>query len=161
GAAAARHYGILAATGELIVVLDDDMLAVPELLEAHLAKHEAGATVVLGHITDPLRAASPLFHRFHSHVLADCSRTFRSGTIPRGVHMCTGNVSFRRSDYLAVGGFDISLARSEDRELGVRLEKAGARIAFAERARTLDLSDHTSKEVWFARNFAYGVYDLR
>jgi GT2 family glycosyltransferase len=86
---------------------------------------------------------------------------FRAGLPARGVHLCTGNVSFRRADYLAVGGFDRSLARSEDRDLGIRLEQAGARFTFAEDAYTVHESDHTSLEVWLKRAFLYGIYDSR
>jgi hypothetical protein len=77
------------------------------------------------------------------------------------VHLCTGNVSFRRAQYLAVGGFDRTLARSEDRDLGIRLEHAGARFTFAENAYTVHESDHNSLEVWLKRAFLYGIYDSR
>jgi hypothetical protein len=70
-------------------------------------------------------------------------------------------VSFTKKEYLAVGGFDLTLGRSEDRELGVRLEKAGARLAFAKEAVTVHRTDHTDREVWLRRAFQYGVFDLR
>jgi hypothetical protein len=82
-------------------------------------------------------------------------------TAVHGVAVCTGNVSFRRADYLAVGGFDRTLGRSEDRELGARLQKAGARLTFAKDAITTNRSDHTDLSVWRRRNFLYGVYDSR
>lgn len=163
GAAAARHAGIMKATGDVVVITDDDMLVPPEFLEAHLAAHEAGHTLVLGQIApDDAPGEKPLFERFHFEQLARFVARFREQpTAVRGVMVCTGNVSFRRADYLAVGGFDKSLGRSEDRELGVRLQKAGAKLYFAERARTFNRSDHTDFGVWMKRNYNYGVYDSR
>jgi GT2 family glycosyltransferase len=132
-------------------------------LAQHLAAHEAGHTLVLGHIAyDASLTDKPLFERFHAAQLASFVRRFSEHPTQVGGEMvCTGNVSFRRADYLAVGGFDRSLDRSEDRELGVRLQKAGARLYFAKDAVTTNRSDHTDLEVWRRRNFLYGVYDSR
>jgi GT2 family glycosyltransferase len=163
GAAAARHAGIMTAEGDVVIITDDDMLVPPEFLEEHLKAHDAGHTLVLGHIApDDAPGEKPLFERFHFEQLARFVKRFREQpTAVRGVMVCTGNVSFRREDYLAVGGFDKSLGRSEDRELGVRLQKAGAKLFFAEGARTFNRSDHTDFKVWMSRNYNYGVYDSR
>nr|WP_119611982.1 glycosyltransferase family 2 protein [Streptomyces acidiscabies] len=54
GVACARNTGARLARGELLLFLDDDTLATPGLLEAHLAAHREapGATVVHGAVTD-------------------------------------------------------------------------------------------------------------
>lgn len=163
GAAAARHAGIMKSGGEVVVITDDDMLVPPEFLAEHLAAHDAGNTLVLGHIAaDQTLGDKPLFERFHAEQLSKFVARYKDQpTAVRGVMVCTGNVSFRRADYLAVGGFDRDLARSEDRELGVRLQKAGAKLYFAEKARTTNRSDHTELSVWLKRNYNYGVYDSR
>jgi glycosyltransferase involved in cell wall biosynthesis len=164
GAAAARHHGILHAHGEIIVIVDDDMGIPPDFLAEHLAAHAGGATLVLGRIQDEgeAMARKPIFERMHAALLDRQWAAFRSGRErPRGIHTCTGNVSFRLRDYLAIGGFDLQLARSEDRDLGIRLERAGARIAFADAARTIHRSDVADLEVWMRRNFRYGGCDLR
>jgi len=162
GQAAARHRGICEACHELIVIVDDDMRLPENFLEAHRNAHERGFSVVLGHIR-PARslAEMPLFERFHARQLEKHVRAYRRGAPIAGMHLCTGNVSLRRADYFAIGGFDRELARSEDRELGIRLEAAGAKFAFDERAYTIHASDHTSLEVWRRRAFLYGVYDSR
>jgi glycosyltransferase involved in cell wall biosynthesis len=162
GAASARHHGVLRATGSVVVIVDDDMDPAPDLLARHLEAHARGYTLVLGHIESESEGKKPLFERMHAALLDKQWSAFRAGTERvRGIHVCTGNVSFRRSDYLAVGGFDRTLGRSEDRELGVRLERAGARLLFADEARTTHKSDVNDLEVWMRRNFLYGVYDLR
>lgn len=163
GAAAARDAGIRQAKHEIVVITDDDMLVPPEFLQKHLEHHEAGNTLVLGHIAyDQSLEDKPLFERFHADQLAHfVARYSEHPTAVRGVMVCTGNVSFRRADYEAVGGFDRSLDRSEDREFGVRLQKAGAKLFFAKDAVTTNRSDHTDLSVWRRRNFLYGVYDSR
>jgi serine acetyltransferase/GT2 family glycosyltransferase len=165
GAAAARHRGALLAEGNLLLFVDDDMQVPPGFLAAHRHIHETSATstVVLGEIrSDPGLEHMPLFERYHAKMLELFTRGVREGTrIPQGTDLCTGNVSMRRADYLAVGGFDPTFERSEDAELGVRLEKAGARLHFSEAAHSVHGSDHTELETWRARAFRYGVHDLR
>jgi GT2 family glycosyltransferase len=164
GAAAARHHGALAARGGLLLITDDDMQVPPDLLARHVARHKGTQhRVVLGRIRpDPQLAAMPLFERWYAHQLDKMVQRMREGTLhPRGGHLFTGNVSLRREDYVAVGGFDPTLRRSEDLELGLRLEKAGVQVVFAEEAYTLHGSDHTDLGTWLRRAFLYGIYDSR
>jgi serine acetyltransferase/GT2 family glycosyltransferase len=164
GPAAARHHGVEAATGDILVFVDDDMSIGRDFLEQHLAAHLRGSTLVQGTILPPAETSQtlPLFERFHAEQLERFVRDVGAGRQRlRGIHVCTGNVSVRRADYLAQGGFDRKLARSEDRELGVRLEKAGGKLELAPLARSVHRSDHDSLAGWLARSFEYGVYDLR
>lgn len=160
GQAGARQHGAELAEGEIIVIVDDDMELPEDFLAAHLAAHRGGCDVVLGYIKTPVDANTPLFERFHLDQLERYVRGVRDGDIEvRGVHLCTGNVSFRRSLFFQVGGFDRELKRSEDRDLGVRFERAGANLGFEESAVSLHRTDHTSLDVWLDRAFKYGVYD--
>jgi glycosyltransferase involved in cell wall biosynthesis len=162
GPAAARHRGICAASGEVIVTVDDDMSLPPTFLASHEARHREGLRVVLGLIRPaPDLGGKPLFERFHADQLERQVASYRAGRRVRGVHVCTGNVSFRREDYLALGGFDVTLGRSEDRDLGIRLELAGAPFVFDEAAFSIHHSDHADRKVWLKRAFSYGVSDTR
>ena len=163
GAAAARHHGITLATGEIIVIVDDDMRVGADFLAEHARTHAEGATLVLGLIApDADIAHKPLFERMHQALLARMvARYERDPSSVRGTQVCTGNVSFRRAEYLAVGGFDLDMKRSEDRELGLRLEKNGAKLAFSAKAKVTHKSDHVDNGVWLERNFRYGIYDTR
>jgi glycosyltransferase involved in cell wall biosynthesis len=162
GQAAARHRGIERASAPVVVIVDDDMRLPPGFLAAHLQAHDNGATVVLGHIRPSASIASmPLFERFHAWLLDKQVAAYARGEPARGSHVCTGNVSFRREDYRAVGGFDPVLKRSEDRDLGIRLERAGARLVFSPHAYTIHESDHTNLDVWMRRAHLYGVYDSK
>ena len=164
GAAAARHRGVLAARGEVVLITDDDMQVAEDFLAKHLARHPRGSrNVVIGSIRpDPAISDMPLFERWYAwlnnRIAASMSGPKRRA---RGWQLFTGNVSFRREDYVAAGGFDKSLGQSEDIELGVRLEKAGCRFEFCTEAYVLHGSDHTSFEKWLKRAHRYGIFDSR
>jgi serine acetyltransferase/GT2 family glycosyltransferase len=164
GAAAARHRGVELASAEVVLFLDDDMIPSPRLLEEHLAVH-AGTprAVVMGRIASSRELARlPLFERFHARNLEELSAALRAtGRNPSGTEVYSGNLSLRRADYLAVGGFDRTLPRSEDMELGFRLERAGAAIRYCDAASSIHDSDHTDPEGWLKSAFKYGATDER
>ncbi len=161
GQAGARQNGAERAQGDIIVIVDDDMRLPPDFLAAHRARHAAGADVVLGHIRPPPHVGRlPLFERFHLTQLDNWVRSFEDGTRKvRGVHLCTGNVSFKRKAFFAVGGFDTSLRRSEDRDLGLRFEMAGKKLVFAKEAVSIHHTDHEDRDKWLRRAYLYGVHD--
>lgn len=163
GAARARHRGVTEARGEILVILDDDMQLPPQFLEEHLRFHADGVpTAVFGRYrSDPDIDRMPLFERWYAKKWEDWSADFARGAQPTGASLCTGNVSMRRADYLAVGGFDLTLDRSEDAELGYKLEEAGVRLVYSEDAYTLHGSDHTVLDVWMRRAYRYGICDTR
>ena len=161
GPAAARDTGIRRATGRVIVVLDDDMIVSPEFLAEHLALHgESTRQVVLGRLRMPEGHRLQLFERMQLALLDRLFDEVAAGRqLPAGKDVYTGNVSFLRADYLAVGGFDRSLRLSEDAELGMRLERAGAQVVLSDRAVALHASDHASLTGWIRRSIAYGAAD--
>src|SRR5262249_8456640 len=148
-----RHRGVLEAEGDLIVVTDDDMQVPAGFLLAHLAWHPPGSRrVAVGRIrSSSALSEMPLFERFHADLLDRWSSRPLHGDA-----LCTGNVSLRRADYLAVGGFEPSFERAEDMDLGLRLEQAGVEIVFAGDACTTHDSDHTDFSFWRRRAVVYG-----
>jgi|GEM_PF-388165 len=163
GAARARHNGILRARGDLLVLLDDDMQISPDFLAQHLRLHQPGVpTAVFGRYRDaPEIAEMPLFERWCSAKWSQWSSDYAHGARVLGNSLCTGNASLRRMDYLAVGGFDLSLDRSEDAELGLKLEERGVKLLYSEAAYTLHCSDHTRPRQFLSRAYRYGICDLR
>ena len=163
GAAAARHRGVVEARGEILVLLDDDMQLPDTFLEEHLRWHTGEVpTCVLGRYrSDPDIEKMPLFERWYALRWEAWADEFARGWQPTGMSLCTGNVSMRRQDYLDVGGFDLKLDRSEDAELGLKLEAHGVRLVYSEDAFTWHGSDHTAPEVWMRRAFRYGICDTR
>jgi len=162
GAAVARQRGVELARGIIVVFLDDDMQVGPDFLANHLAKHEDGKSVVLGRLRPDAKLADmPLFERFYARVMASQNDALASGTPVRGHNIYTGNVSMPRALFLEAGGFDPQFRALEDEELGVRLEKSGARFAFANDAESIHGSDWTSMQKWMERAYRDGVYQTK
>ncbi len=162
GAAAARQRGVDLALGKIVVFLDDDMQVKPDFLERHLEKHDAPETVVLGRLRpDAKLAEMPLFERFYARVMANQNDELAGGKPVRGHNIYTGNVSMPRELFVRAGGFDPVFRALEDEELGVRLEKAGARFAFANDAESIHGSDWTSMTKWMERAYRDGVYQTK
>jgi serine acetyltransferase/GT2 family glycosyltransferase len=163
GAAVARQRGVDLARGRIIVFLDDDMQVAPDFLEKHLEKHDEPDTVVLGRLRPDAKLADmPLFERFYARVMARQNDELASGAAPvRGHNIYTGNVSMPRELFLRAGGFDPLFRALEDEELGVRLEKIGARFVFANDAESVHGSDWTSMKKWMDRAYRDGVYQTK
>lgn len=164
GAASARHAGVLTARGAVVLITDDDMQVSEGFLAAHLRHHGKGRKIaVIGEIRpDPAIASLPLFERFHADSLQRQARARDEGRAQlHGTNLYTGNTSFRRDDYLAIGGFDVSLERSEDADLGLRLEQSGVELIYDREGFVLHGSDHTDLPQWLGRAYRYGRYDQR
>jgi glycosyltransferase involved in cell wall biosynthesis len=115
GLASARNAGIRAATGEVVLLMDDDTMADARLVEEHWRAHQAHPhAVVLGWVNhvDPDRPSPRRTVR-----LADFSTSF----------FWTSNVSVRRDDLVAAGLFDEAFTEYgwEDVEFGERLRERG------------------------------------
>lgn len=136
GAAMARNAGARAASGELLVFLDDDMEADPDMLAEHLRSHREGADVVVGHV--PLHEESPA-----TAIAAVTGRWAErrrkrletaGGEVP-AADVLTGQMSIARAAFEQLDGFDESFTRGglfggEDLDFGVRARRAGLKIAF-------------------------------
>jgi peptidoglycan/xylan/chitin deacetylase (PgdA/CDA1 family)/GT2 family glycosyltransferase len=136
GSAAARNAGVAATGGELLVFLDDDMVADPALLAEHDRSHREGADMVLGHI--------PLHPEVQPTLLSQGvgrwaeRRGERLATRPTDVpveELLTGQMSISRAAFDQLGGFDVSFTRDglfggEDVDFGHRARKAGLRLVF-------------------------------
>lgn len=164
GPAAARHRGALAARGELLVLVDDDMSLPPGFLAEHLAHHAGdGAVAVIGrYVSDPEIRKKPLFERYLGQKWDQLSERVAAGAIRvNGTHLATGNASMRRGDYLQAGGLDPALPRAEDVALGLALEAVGVRMVFSETAYSVHLSDHTDPRTFRKRVYLHGRLEPR
>jgi serine acetyltransferase/GT2 family glycosyltransferase len=162
GPGAARNNGISQSHGDILVIVDDDMVVGSDFLAEHLAAHPPGSRVVaLGKLLTSASKGLPLFSRFHLDLLDRHAAAVEQGRAVHGSDMYTGNVSLTRADYDAAGGFDPELRLSEDAELGMRLEMSGARLELWPRAVASHDSDHSSIPAWLARSRTYGSADAR
>ncbi len=128
GRARARNLGARAARGTWILFLDDDIVAPPGLLRAHLDLLEAnpGCGGIGYAVTEPELVDAPHFHYLDSRGVA----RLQPGPAP-GRFFVTQNASVPRCAFLDVGGFDeeFSTYGFEDMEVAFRLEEeAGIRF---------------------------------
>ena len=137
GSARARNVGAARARGEVILFLDDDMVAAPDLLEQHDRVLAAGADAVIGHIP----VAPETSAGFLARGLARWAEDRRDRLVANGgqlavMDLLTGQLSVRREVYEALGGLDERFTRSgsfggEDIDFGRRLFDEGYRLEFA------------------------------
>lgn len=143
GLAAARNTGIAAARGGRLLLVNDDTIAFPNLVEEHLAAlAERGdpRLSVLGTFEQPARALDNALmrHLERSHEVF-CYADLRSGELYGWDRFWTCNVSVSTELVRRAGGFDESFRRygCEDTDLAVRLEALGARVLYHAQARAL------------------------
>jgi GT2 family glycosyltransferase len=135
GRAGACNSGIGAASGEIVVLLDDDMEASPGMLEAHARAHVPGRLrAVVGAAPIVVRPDSPPFVRYMARGFA--FRLERLGAPEYQLHFrdaYTGNFSALRRVLLEAGGFDdgFRVYGHEDYELTLRLQRAGVELVFS------------------------------
>jgi serine acetyltransferase/GT2 family glycosyltransferase len=161
GSAAARQCGAERATGDLLVFVDDDMSVGPEFLQAHLESHrDDDRLVVLGRrrAGEGTQRLSVL-ERYRVTMGDQLARDVSIGRVElSGVYVYTGNLSMPRALFHEVGGFDVELREICDVELGLRLEKAGARFVMCDAAFNVHDRDLMTTEQWLARGQIDGRY---
>lgn len=124
GQAAARNAGAAAARGTVLIFLDDDVVPEPDLVSVHLAHHERGAPVAVLGDSRFVRRPGSYYHLLSWAWWEDLfSERVVPGRPPVLHDFCAGNVSLRRADFEASGGFDPAFTGygGEDYELGYRL----------------------------------------
>ena len=164
GRSRARNKGIEAASGEVIIFLDDDRVVSPNYVEEHCKLHKEGYGVVLGQRNQLYMKDSDICHFYEDSTgLRDFCE--KNGEIERYVfgqgakspirwmNFYTGNVSVNRQALLDAGGFDPAFSEwgHEDLDLGIRLYIHGVKFAYSTTANNYHLMhasnfDHKKKQ---------------
>jgi glycosyltransferase involved in cell wall biosynthesis len=146
GSGPARNTGVEHAGGEIVVFLDSDVVAPPRLLEEHARSHARRRCFVDG------PAITVRADRDPAALLRAGSVRLLAALDLRGGCFVTANVSCRRADLLAAGGFDEAFGARygwEDTELGVRLQALG--VPRVKNRRAYVLHRHLSGYDWRER----------
>ena len=148
GAGRARQAGVEAAGGDVVVLLDDDVIISPGLVAGH-ARHHTGLEpkLVLGYMPNDWRAVAPdrravawLYRRAYE---MHCTRFAEDpGFVLHG--LWGGNLSMPRDHLLAVGIEKLAVKRGQDdREFGLRCLKHGVRGVYDPSLHALHLYDRS------------------
>lgn len=131
GEMAAREAGARAATGEIVLFIDDDVLAEPGLVSGHARRHaERAADVVVGYMPvalPPQRSADDFATRIYAREYEGrCEIYERDPESVLGA-LWAGNFSMRRDTCLAVGMPNprFTARYHPDRDFGMRCRAAG------------------------------------
>jgi GT2 family glycosyltransferase len=128
-----RNIAARKAKGDILLLLDDDIVIGDTFIQSHLkVMEEEKVDVVNGAVS--LDGTLPEEYPWRVNVL-DPVRFFLAAPNYKWKGMMlavtSGNVSIKRDLFLAVGGFDENLPRMVDFELGYRLFRYGAKIYFS------------------------------
>jgi glycosyltransferase involved in cell wall biosynthesis/peptidoglycan/xylan/chitin deacetylase (PgdA/CDA1 family) len=132
GQASARNRGIAEANGRVCLFLDDDIVASPGLVAAHLRAHDDAQEVVgVGQLTLALPEGADEYTVVFAESWRAHYEALDRGVVTPGWEDCySGNLSAPREQLLECGGFATDLVSGEDVELGYRLWKAGCTITY-------------------------------
>jgi glycosyltransferase involved in cell wall biosynthesis len=165
GPGAARDAGVRAASGAVVLLVDDDVIAEPGLVSGHARRHarEEGL-LVAGYMparVPAARHAGDFAMRLYAHEYEQACRSYERDpdAVLRG--LWGGNVSLRRSDFLRVQerGGDAPVRYHEDRDFGLRCRRAGLRPAFDRSLRAVHR--HRRDLAGFARDARAQGFGLR
>jgi glucosyl-dolichyl phosphate glucuronosyltransferase len=173
GLSRARNRGLDAATGDVVAFIDDDASASPGWIAAHLAAYARDPQAVA--VGGPIRLTWPsgrpdwltpgLEHWFSALDFGDQSQPWPTPHGPYGT-----NMSVRRADLVAVGGFADSLGRrgsslisSEEQDLFDRLRPLGGIVVYEPAAFVEHrvLADRISRSWVLRRGWAQGRSNAR
>jgi len=130
GRAKTRNTGVKQARGEILILLDSDIETVPKYISIHLSLHEKSTrSVGIGALRYPPHLAKRALARYYS---SRGGARLKPGQPLPGKYFVSGLASFPRALFDEVGGFDehFQAYGSEDLELGLRLQAAGAQIQY-------------------------------
>jgi glycosyltransferase involved in cell wall biosynthesis len=146
GAGGARQAGVEAATCDVVLLMDDDVIASPGLVEGHARHHvDLEPRLVLGYMPNDWRAL-PHGRRGIAWIYRAAyeSHVARYVADPESVlhGMWGGNLSMPREKLLEVGIQKLAVKRGQDdREFGLRCLKAGVQGAFDPSLHSVHLYD--------------------
>lgn len=169
GANAARNRAIGMARGRLLVIINDDTIAVPEFLSLHLSAHQVHPLVtdaVLGRMTISPEVPPSFFARLH---LDDWYSQIDNRRELDWKSFATCNISVKAAFLAQHGLFDERMRWHEDVELGERLMHHGLRVIYEPAALGLHLHHLREKDYlgvaaregvslaeWYAKNPSVG-----
>jgi hypothetical protein len=143
-----------------VLFVDDDMEPMPDLVREHMDTHAAHPrSVVVGPLASLPYYAQPWVAWEQLKLEAQYAAMQRGDFEPTFRQFWTGNASLSRREFLDAGGFDVTLLRGEDVELGFRLSLRKMDFRFNPRAKGLHHAQR-SLASWEHAHKSYGRMEV-
>lgn len=133
GPAAARNRGAAAATGEILIFLDDDITVQPSFITDHVDALTAHPNSwVAGRITHPDALRKTPFGEYRFRVWERFHQQHAPNRLSETDGGSAANLSLLAEDFRRLRGFDegFSTPSSEDWDLGLRARASGIRVLY-------------------------------
>lgn len=172
GLSHARNRGTQESEGKIIIFLDDDAMAEPEFIEAHLHAFNqqsqpvaTGGRIYLRWPTERPNWVHASQESFYSGLdLGDESKLLTFPKYPYGA-----NMAIDRKTLIGVGGFSVELGRrgrslisGEERDLFLRISELGGKVTYVPDAvvHHYVLEERTERKWLLKRSLAQGRSDI-
>lgn len=157
GPSAPRNVGIRAATGDIVVITDDDVAPDADFVFHHAEfhkRHPAAHDAAVGQVYVPERLMEDPMSLFHQHYSYDRFQNLKRLSF---FDFWTCNVSFKRQFMLDHGMFNERFLSMEDIEVAHRLERAGMHLHYLPEAQGQHLHESNPASLQ-AKAFAFGLW---
>ena len=157
GSGYARNAGIEAARGDVILSIDSDCVADRKWIERLIAVFDgaAGDVAAIGGAIEPYALSTPV-EQCEAFWIAQANLRKGEGPIR---YAETPNAAFRATALRSVGGFDGALG-FDDADLGIRLGRAGFKVAFAPDAIVRHRNPASFSEIFRHRRRNTGAFNF-
>ena len=132
GRAAVRNRGASIATSEVLIFLDDDMIAHSNLIEEHITFHKTYlSSICVGVLIPNKSIANTDYGRYRVWLNDQWNKQLNPEediVLLSYPYICAANFSLNKIQFIAIGSFDERLNDAEDYDLAVRFEKEKTKI---------------------------------
>jgi GT2 family glycosyltransferase len=163
GPAAARNRGAMAASGHLLIFIDNDILVNTEFIQKHVdALTNNPGCWIIGRVINPVQLRQTPFGRYRNAVHESYHGQFPEMRLYPTEAVTTQNLSLRAEEFRHLGGFDeaYTIASSEDWELGFRARQKGIRLLYNPEIVVLHNDWAVSLDKYCERQWLYSISDV-
>lgn len=154
-----RNSGAMAATGELLVFFDDDMIPLPDCIEKHVRHHETHrGSILTGGLKEPTSGVSTEIEKYKSFLSEKWASPLKAQPDEKlnrdNLFLAAANFSIPRELFFSIDGFDPSLNDAEDFDLAVKAYKKGYALYYCDAAFAWH-NDRLSFDIYIKRQRQY------